>query len=311
MISDRQQSCRFFFFQEYGMFKYILRITAGLVFVISAIAKFLSIDSFEIYLFSLGILPLGLSFIAARLIIAVEAVLGLWFVLNLNNKATEILTYCILALFSGFLTGQILAGSQENCHCFGDFVDLSPIQSLIKNIILVLLIIFSSGKPLFSPKKQKLLTVATSVAAIAAVFIISPPDNFRYESYKSDDMVNENFLREKVAEGVISPEIFQGEKIVCFFSVKCEFCSMSAKKLAILRRLGDFSRGEVISYFGKGETTTMSDAESFIESAGLDCYNIHFIQPDIFLKITNGAYPLILLIEDGRIVGKYSYRDLH
>lgn len=290
--------------------QYLLRIVVGVVFLISSLTKLLSIDSFEIYLFSLELLPLGLTFIAARALIGVEAVLGFWFILDLNHNATNILSFVFLGLFSGFLFGQLMAGNQENCHCFGAYVNLTPQQSLIKNAALVLLILLSGGR-WFRMKFERALSFTTFIVPLALVFIVSPPDNFRYDSYKSSEMINIPSMNQAIADQQVSESILQGEKILCFFSVRCEFCAMSAKKLGILRRLGDFSRAEVIAYFGKGEQTTMEDAETFISDAKLDCKEIHFISPSTFLKITNGEYPLIVHFKDGEIIDTYSYRDLH
>lgn len=54
----------------------ILRVLVGTLFVLSAVAKLVAIDDFELYIYSYGWFPLGMSYVVARLCIGWELVLG-------------------------------------------------------------------------------------------------------------------------------------------------------------------------------------------------------------------------------------------
>ena len=56
--------------------KFILRILIGGFFITTAILKLLSLDSFEIYIYSFNIFSFNLCAIIARLVIAAELLVG-------------------------------------------------------------------------------------------------------------------------------------------------------------------------------------------------------------------------------------------
>jgi hypothetical protein len=102
--------------------------------------------------------------------------------------------------------------------------------------------------------------------------------------------------------------VVEGDHVVCFYSLKCNFCKMSARKLMMLRERGEFSQAPIIALIGRGEDT---DPTPFLEETGFRPDEIHFIEPADFLRITNGSMPLILVVRDSSIEEKYNYRNLH
>ena len=91
-------------------------------------------------------------------------------------------------------------------------------------------------------------------------------------------------------------------------STTCEFCKMAAQKIAILRSKGDFSNGELTVVFAKGNVE--SDPLVFLEDAELDYEQYLFLDVSPFIRITEGTMPLTLVLNEGKIVAKYSYRDI-
>ena len=290
------------------LIKYVFRVLPGILFLISATAKLAGIDAFELYLFSFGWFPLGTSYLLARLVIAAEYTLGILLIANFYPKLSFWGSVAMLGGFSVFLAWLLLAGNHDNCHCFGEWVDLSPGQSLLKNAVLLALLIPGAGIEPFRIRRKPWWLAAAIVVPLAAVLIASPPDNWRYDSYTSRDMVNEPVFREAVESGLLPHSVLEGDHVVCFYSLKCNFCRMSARKLMMLRERGDFSGAPIIAIIGRGEDT---DPNPFLEETGFRPEEIHFIEPADFLHITNGSMPLILVMHDGAIVEKFNYRSLH
>lgn len=290
--------------------KYVFRALLGILFLFSATAKLISIDSFEIYLFSFKVLSLGFSFLAARLIIAAEYFLGILLLANFWPKAAFWCSAAMLAGFSIFLAVLVSTGSSENCNCFGDLVEMDPKQSLVKNIALLSVLLFSAGCRPFSIRWKPLWGALAAAGSLALVFIVSPPDNWDYRKYSehTEGSLNESALRERIESGIIPPSVTEGEKLVCFYSLRCEFCKMSAKKIATLRSRGEWPEMTAVILFGRGEDT---DTTEFLRETGFRPDEIHFIEPEDFLTITNGSMPLILIMDNGEITEKYSYRDIH
>ena len=115
--------------------KLILKILLGLVFILSGVLKLIDVDKFELYVYSFNFLSLSLSYIAARLLIAFEFLLGVALVVNIFNKYVMRTTLITLVGFTLFLLYLILIGRTDNCHCFGEYVQFNPIESIVKNVI--------------------------------------------------------------------------------------------------------------------------------------------------------------------------------
>ncbi|MCR5708992.1 MAG: hypothetical protein K6G79_00765 [Bacteroidales bacterium] len=279
----------------------------------SATAKLAGIDAFEIYVFSFGWFSLGTSFLLARLVIAAEYALGVLLIAGFCPKLAGWGAFTLLAVLSVFLVFLALNGNHDNCHCFGEWVDLSPGQSLLKNAGMLLLLALGIGagsdkaRSMSRGRKAFWVAVIASVS-LAAVLIASPPDNWRYDSYSREEPVNEEALNDAVDRGILPAAVAEGRHVVCFYSLKCEFCKLSARKLHTLRSRGDFSDAPLMVIFGRGEDT---DTTAFFGDTGLVPDEVLFIEPSDFLRITNGTFPVILEMDGRKISGVWSYRNLH
>ena len=285
---------------------YLLRIIIGIIFIISAFSKLFSIDTFEIYIFSFELFGLGLSYLIARLLITLELAIGLWLIINIDSKWAYYLTHFILWGFTIFLSVLIIKGNKGNCNCFGEFINMNPGQSIIKNLILIILLILSRKCYSFNIKFKPLYRIILPVLSLSIVLISSPPDNWRYKYYSKDTSINAKAFEDAFKNDILKQEIKEGEKIVCFYSLKCNFCKMSAQKIGTMRRMKTFSNAEIIVVFGGNP----SDPSTFFKNNKLDCKNYFFISPEDFLRITNGKMPLILVMKEGKIIQKFSYRDI-
>lgn len=291
-----------------NLLKYVFRVLPGILFLFSATAKLIGIDAFEIYLFSFGWFSLGTSFVLARLVIAAEYTLGLLLLANLCPKTAWWGAVAMLAGFSVFLGWLALSGNRENCNCFGELVNLNPVQSLVKNLVMLLILLPAYGVQPFQCRFKKLWIALMAVVPLAAVLIVSPPDNWRYSAYDRSEPVNRQAFQEALEQGRLPASLVEGDRVVCFYSLKCRFCKLSARKIVTLRERGEFSEAPLIAVFGRGENT---DTTEFLEETGITFDEIHFLEPDDFLRITNGAFPVIAILHDGDITAVYNYRNLH
>ena len=288
--------------------QYVFRALLGILFLFSATAKLVGIDAFELYIFSFQYFSLGLSYLLARLVIAAEYTLGILLIANFYPRLAFWSTLVLLGGFTAFLAVLAATGHRDNCNCFGEWVNLSPVQSIWKNLGMLALLLLSAGIPAFEIKHKPLWLTLACVVPLAAVLIVSPPDNWRYDSYARHELVNEQALQEALETGILPASIAEGERVVCFYSLKCHYCKMSAQKMTTLRERGEFSQAPVIAVFGRGENP---DPTPFLEETGFQPDEIHFIEPADFLRITNGSFPVILVLHDGTPVEKYNYRNLH
>ena len=274
----------------------------------SATAKLIGIDAFELYLFSFGWFPLGAAFLLARLVIAAEYTLGILLIANFWPRLAFWGSAAMLAGFSVFLAVLAARGNHDNCNCFGELVNLDPAQSLVKNAVLLGLLLCSAGIRPFRIRHKALWFAFAALVPLCTVLVVSPPDNWRYGSYGRDSLINEEAFGDAVEEGILPHSVVDGDHVVCFYSLKCEFCKMSARKLMPLRARGEFPQAPIIVIFGRGENP---DPTPFYEETGLEATETHFIEPGDFLRITNGSFPVILVMHGSQILEKYNYRSLH
>ena len=119
----------------------VLRVLLALLFLCSSVAKLMAIDDFELYIFSYGLLPLNLCYLVARLCIAAEMALALFIALGWWRRWVNLVAFLILILFSLFLGYAALIGRTDSCQCLGRLADLNPIQSLLKNAVLIAMVL--------------------------------------------------------------------------------------------------------------------------------------------------------------------------
>ena len=185
---------------------------------------------------------------------------------------------------------------------------MNPIHSLLKNIVLIVILRLSAGLKSFRIPYKPLWYTLIIIGSISAVFIISPPDNWRYEQYSQSTTISEKALHDALTKGLLPADLLEGEKVVCFVSVTCQYCLMAAQKIAILRSKEDFSNGELTVVFGEGNIER--DPLEFLEESGLDYERYLFLDASPFLRITGGTMPLTIVLNEGKIIAKYGYRDI-
>ncbi len=124
------------------------RMLLGIVFVFSGFVKAIDPIGFsykiEEYLrvAHIPLLPwLNLPFVASVLLISVEFVLGMYLVLGIRRKFCAVVTLFLVAIFTLISVVLALFHPVADCGCFGDFIVLTDVQTLLKNIVLLILAI--------------------------------------------------------------------------------------------------------------------------------------------------------------------------
>ena len=278
-----------------------LRTIIGVVFIISAIMKLVSMDSFEIYIYSLNITSLNNSFIISRLVISFEFIIGLLLIFKVYLRSTIFISAISLIGFTIFISYLIINNNNEHCHCFGDSLQMSHRISILKNIILIVLLMIIFPRAILKYKFQKIVFSLIVLTGLITPFIVSTPDSFMIDNYAKQATYNEIALNNFTN----NYEYKKGKHIICFFGASCRFCELTARKLEVISE--NSTHSEIISHVFWG---TKNQVEEFYEKNNIPKLDYMTIPGSEFLKITDGKMPLIVLIQDGEIVSKYGYRDL-
>ena len=285
----------------------ILKILLGLVFVVSAILKIADMDKFEIYVYSYHFFSLNFSFLVARAAIIAELVLGLGLVSNCFHKLMWWGSVLMLLGYTGLLVYALILGRTDNCHCFGDYLQFNPWQSIIKNGVLLALfaLIYRVKGRRF--KLDILALVGTAIACCVAVFAISPPDNYTPNYESSQDLQRDLFTKALQQPPLDTMNLTKGKKVVAFLSSSCEYCMLTAQKLSLMQQFYGFPEENIVYVF----MGSKEGVEHFYEESASARYR-YVIYEDIrqLLNINNGVFPLVIMMENGIVIHEYEFRNM-
>ena len=285
--------------------KSALKVLLGLVFIVSAVLKVFDMDRFEIYVYSYHFFNLNFSFFVARAAIILELVLGIGL---LSQTMHKLYWWCSVAMLGGYsllLIYALTLGRTDSCHCFGDFLQLDPKQSLVKNgVLLVLFLLIYKMDSWRTPFRWLILILAIMASSIG-VFVASPPDNMANTDPAHNLQIE--LFEEMLDEAPLdSLHLDEGKQIVCFFSAGCEYCQTAARKLSLMQQFHGFPR-ERITYLFMGDEVEVA---RFYELSESDRYR-EVIYPDSrMLKAVSGNLPTIVLMENGEVVKECGLRDM-
>ena len=306
----------------------LINIGIGSVFIIAAILKLISIDEFEIYIYSFNILSFLLTTFVSRIIIVAEFALGLLMILNINSKFVRRMTLIALALFTLLLIYAAIFRQDSNCHCFGELIQLNPIQSIIKNLILIVFLII--GQQSTDNSQQSMVRVRVSVrvklllvllSCGLLVFIVSPPDSIYKMIYSTekevssidlyaslDEVVKIDFKEDEIALDSISAfDMNEEMQLIAIVSSGCKYCRLGLKKLSLIMKNEGISPDNVdVFIWGSPESIIDFRAETMTED--LDYWHI---MPNKAIKITYGRFPIFIWIKEKEIVKIGDFRDIY
>lgn len=287
--------------------KIALRLLVGLVFLISAYLKVIAINGFEIYVYTVNPFNLNFSFFFARLIIGIEFTIGLLLLIGYRHKLCNTISIVLLSIFSIFLITQLVAGSKENCFCFGDAITFTPLESLVKNIVLIILLVIIRKLPATQFRYIGIISLLFGVGGLLLPFIISPPDNWvqnRYAQYTEFDAeLLTQTLTEPIYEG---KHLNEGKKLVCYFSMGCEYCKLTAGKITGMSEKLSIDSNIVYLFMGDEKNLTQ-----FWEDSDSKKFTYYILPVEDFFKASGSHLPAVYFVENGKVVKKAAYRTLN
>ncbi len=269
-----------------AVLSWTLRLLIAAVFCLSAIAKLVGIDQFEVYVFSFGFFPLTACYLLARLCIAAEFILALFVLGGWYPRTMRLATVGLLVFFSLFLCYSALVGRNESCQCFGQWVDMNPLQSLLKNAVLLLLVLLNYR--LLSPRRLLCRWVPLILALGLAVvpFVVSVPDNWMFGAGRLP--YNEELLKNELhADGALASHgLGSDRRLLAFVTKGCPYCKISREKLDAISARHGIAADRIV-------------------------YLLPSDLPDnLFIEITYGSRPLLMLLDGDSVVATYHSRNI-
>lgn len=314
--------------------KLTIRLLIGVFFVVAAVSKLISIDNFEVYIYSFNIFSFVTTTFFSRLLIFIELSLGLSLIFKIRYKQTWWLAVSMMAVFIVFLIFAIIFRDDSNCHCLGSLIELNPRQSILKNIItLALLFLIKKEdnfeiKTLSNPRSKRWLTAVILIISAVISFVIMPMDIIYNKIYSEENNINTNafyeslndstyfsFLRvlpEKADDSIIfvreiqPMDVSDGRYIINYALAGCKYCSVGAEKLSLMLDKHDVSH-EKVKFVVGGSDIAVSN---FIRHTNTFDYEHWKITASKFMSVTYGKFPLYVFVEDGKIVKAGDFRNI-
>lgn len=240
--------------------------------------------------------------------------------MNIKIKTTCKISAVALFVFSIYLFGLIfINGNKGNCGCFGEFFPMTPVQALIKNAVMLVLLglIFKFHSEFsllnFLTENRKLKTenflfYMFMISSVALPHILNYVDLNYSEAYLSEK--ENQFKLEldslyKNAEINIPPKsLSDGKHIIAFMSLTCAHCKMAARKMKIIKQ-----RNPAISiYF-----VLNGDAEKiapFMEETQANNIPYCLLLGKSFVYLAGTSLPAIYLTSNSIVENHVNYLQL-
>jgi thiol-disulfide isomerase/thioredoxin len=316
-----------------------LRVFLFALFVFSAVTKMFPLTPFEKQLVDLGFADWHTAPYFARLIIGIELGLGIALIQNHFFKRFTIpATALLLIAFCIHLSYQIAIGQGGNCGCFGQFIEMTPTEALIKNIVTLALLgwLFFISKEKRSANRFSFLLLIWSFSTLF-MFMAFPFAPFKElsnvivdtssipwedESAPANQTVDTAQIKiTNVPATVVNPgpaavvskfanlnvfsglkvKIDEGKRIVCFFIPGCDHCREAAKAITELSKDPNFPK--VYIYFGDEEVEKIDE---FFQVAGKKYpYQVLGMGEFFTLMGPQGETPGIIYLWNGNIQKSY------
>lgn len=284
-------------------------IVLGVFFIFSAITKMIpNVNYFDFTIESQLGVGATLSAILARVIIGVELFLGLSLLLVYPGKKKWILSSSLLMLIVFSLHLIILffkEGNDINCGCMGDFVEMSPLASLGKNVLLIALNLFLLMQRKEEKKFNIKLLYAMLILPIVLMFAIFPMN--KEHEVKWEELLMPGTAWES------NENLTEGKAMVAFLSLTCGHCVEAAKKLNTFKQ--EYPEMPIYVVFqGLKDAEKMQEYyDHFVSESGVlempkyfaDSYD--FV--DFLKSLGETGVPSIYWINDGKIFRKSNVQE--
>lgn len=282
-----------------------IKIGLGAFFIFSAWLKLAPIEPFEFLFVDLGICNWTFAPYFSRTVIGMEFFIGAWLISQMYHKQAFWAALSMLVFFSFFLLLMLITkGNNTDCGCMGLHYKMSPLASLGKNALLIVLLGLTYKAAEYKWKFKKPIFYILLLTALSMPYILEHPDINVANPYKDETGYRmQTELLGKWPEG-ISP-VEDGKKILCFFSTGCRFCRLAGYKLSIIqKKLGEPIPAYYIFWSDE------ADLPSYWEESKSHPFPYKLVPTETFFKLSGSELPAVYLLEDGVVKAKLPFRNL-
>ncbi len=288
----------------------LLSVLLGLIFIYSGYTKLYPIEPFELTFIDLSVANWQTAPFIARLMISIEFFIGTMLITNIAIKKVSKWAMIVLLVFSIYLIFILIKeGNNGNCGCFGTHIVMTPLQALIKNILmfglLLFLYFFYAG---FTFKRSKYISILILIISLAMPHVLNYVDMNYSQSYllnKKDAYPFEADTLIIHAQTHTPPkELKQGKHIIAFMSLTCPHCRIAAKKIRLMKE----NNHQLPFYFVLNGDE--KDLKVFFEDTKATNIPYCMLLGKPFIYLAGVRMPTIYMVQNDTIVNKIDYLSL-
>lgn len=278
-----------------------LSILMGALFVFSAWTKtYPSPADFEYIIKSQFHIPGYWSAVLARLVIGVELVLGFFLLLHVLVRKKWIVIAGILLLLAfsiHLLLLYLSVGNDANCGCMGTVIEMKPLPSILKNIVMVvvlgMLLKLTQGGP--KVRLHNAFVVLLALITMVLMFIVLPiKPASEYLSYSK--------IYDPAQPEQPAADLKEGKHIVCFMTLGCGHCRDAAKEIVKIKEAHPEFPFYILflqpQQHNKPDTAGVQDSVAMRTADSLLQIRIKELETDFFEDTKASAIPHSYLTED-------------
>lgn len=288
---------------------HLMLVLLGLSYVFSGAVKLVPAEFFENDILRSG---LGNDFTApfqARILIGLEFLIGLFLIFAVRTAWTLRLSCWMLAVYTIYLIYMLIRfGNDESCGCFGPDITLTPVQGILKNLVLLG---FSYFLLRITPPETDSRWRRIAVYPMLLISFIAPFVIYKIDLPEKMEINGETKIKLELdllyQDTTLLPsfEVRQGKAIVAFASMACPKCRIAANRLELIKK----QHPELPVYLVVNGKMEMLD--EFLKVTEVDemPYFV-FNDGESLVKICGASLPAIFLIRDGYLEHPVHYLEL-
>ena len=287
-----------------------IRILLGVIFISSAVMKLFSLDNFILYVYSFGIFGYLSTTILARILIVFEFLIGVGLMFRIFYRFSWWGALLLLSGFSLFLIYVVAFRGNENCHCFGDVIDLNAIPSIIKNIVMIALLATIKKQDEFSHKSRPYIITIAIAGILFVAFIGFPPNALFNKLYgDSDERFSQTAFNTYITDSLFTEIIDTTQnEIIGFVSAGCTHCRNGN---TIMRAIFEQNQLDHKQF----KNLVMSPNDSLIEEFKDTTHTQDFFYKRFpskwLIDINYGHFPTYVFFEKGHFKKAINYKEIN
>jgi len=290
----------------------ILCSLLGMVFIVSGYTKLYPIEPFEYTFVDIGIINWQIAPFVARILIGLEFIIGFLLLFNLSlRKIAYKAGISVLCIFCIYLILLIsFSGNKGNCGCFGSYIQMTPLQALIKNIVMlgIFFILFKFHNGWILPKKFGFAITVLFAAAFTLPFILNPVELDYSKSYlnkiEDNTILPLDSLYKNATLNTPPKSLSLNKHIIAFLSLTCKHCRIAANKIRIIHE-----RNPKIPFYFilNGDE---KDLKTFFENTHTEDIPHCILLGRNFVYLAGIHLPVIYLVNNSIVEFQVNYIDL-